>query len=68
VSHNIFKHLEIVGTSEKSIESAISNALAKAHETLRNIEWFEVIQTRGKINAGKIEEFQVILKIGMLLE
>ena len=67
--HNhVYKILEIVGSSETSIEEAISTAISHASKTVRNMDWFEVIQTRGHIVDGKIGHYQVTLKIGFTLE
>ena len=67
--HNhIYKILEIVGSSETSIEDAITSAIEHASKTVRNMDWFEVIQTRGHVVNGKIGHFQVTLKIGFTLE
>jgi flavin-binding protein dodecin len=68
MENHIFKHIEIVGTSNQSIENAIQAAVQKASKTLRNIEWFEVLSTRGSIENGKVKEYQVIMKIGIKLE
>jgi flavin-binding protein dodecin len=65
---HVYKMLEIVGSSETSIEEAISTAIAQANKTVRNMEWFEVVQTRGHIENGKIAHYQVTLKIGFTLE
>ena len=67
--HNhIYKILEIVGSSETSIEDAITSAIEHASKTVRHMDWFEVIQTRGHVVNGKIGHFQVTLKIGFTLE
>ena len=67
--HNhIYKILEIVGSSETSIEDAITSAIEHASKTVRNMDWFEVIQTRGHVVNGKIGHFQVTIKIGFTLE
>lgn len=63
-----YKVLEIVGSSEISIEDAIQGAIGKAGETIRNLDWFEVIETRGHIVDGKVAHFQVTMKIGFTLE
>jgi dodecin len=68
MKNHVYKILEIVGSSETSIEDAISSAVAKAHKTIRNMDWFEVIETRGHIENGKIGHYQVTLKIGFSLE
>ena len=64
----VYKILEIVGSSETSIEEAISSAIEHASKTVRNMDWFEVMQTRGHIVNGKIGHYQVTLKIGFTLE
>lgn len=65
---HIYKVVEIVGSSETSIEDAIGTAIARANETLRNLRWFEVLQTRGHIENGKVAHYQVTLKIGFTME
>ena len=64
----VYKVAEIVGTSGSSVEKAIENALSRAGGTLRNIKWFEVVQTRGSIGARQQIQYQVLLKIGFALE
>ena len=68
MQEHIYKVVEIVGSSEKSIEDAISSAVARAHETLRHLRWFEVVQTRGHIENGKVKHYQVALKLGFTME
>jgi flavin-binding protein dodecin len=68
MTNHIYKVVELVGSSETSIEDAISAAIAKANKTIRNMDWFEVVQTRGHIENGKIGHYQVTLKIGFILE
>jgi flavin-binding protein dodecin len=65
---HIYKVVEIVGTSEKSIEDAISAAVARASKTLRHLRWCEVVHTRGHIENGKIQHYQVELKLGFTME
>lgn len=65
---HVYKLVELVGSSEKSIEDAIAGAVSKAHETIRNLRWFEVVQTRGHIEDGKISHYQVVLKVGFTME
>ncbi len=65
---HIYRVIEIVGTSDKSNEDAIRQALARASRTLRNLRWFEVIRQSGHIADGRIEHFQVTLKVGFTLE
>jgi flavin-binding protein dodecin len=68
MSGHIYKHIELTGRSHIGIEDAISRAIAKASETIRNIRWFEVIDTRGQVDKGKVEHWQVTLKVGFTLE
>ena len=64
----VYKIVEVAGTSEQSISKAIDNAIGKASSTLRNLGWFEVVQMRGDIKDGKVNRYQVTLKIGFSLE
>jgi flavin-binding protein dodecin len=64
----VYKTVELTGTSTKSVEDAINIGVARAAKTLRQLEWFEVIETRGQIRDGKIAHWQVTLKLGMRLE
>jgi hypothetical protein len=63
-SSHTYKKVEIVGSSPNSIEEAIQNALDECGKSLRNMEWFEVVETRGHIVDGKVSHYQVSLKIG----
>jgi flavin-binding protein dodecin len=65
---HVYKVVELVGASTSSIEDAINMALSRASETLRNLRWFEVLQTRGDIENGKAAHFQVTLRVGFTLE
>jgi flavin-binding protein dodecin len=60
--------VELVGSSQTSIEKAIENAISRASKTLKNINWFEVVETRGHIEGGKVAHYQVKLKVGFRLE
>lgn len=62
-----YKLIELVGVSSGSIEEAIQNAISRANQTLKNLDWFEVTETRGLIQEGKINQFQVKLKVGFRL-
>ncbi|RWW90841.1 hypothetical protein BHE74_00022261 [Ensete ventricosum] len=62
--HHTYKKVELVGSSTSSIEDAINNALAEAHKSIKHLEWFEVVDTRGHIKDGKAAHFQVTLKVG----
>jgi flavin-binding protein dodecin len=68
MAEHVYKKLEIVGSSPNGPEEAIHNALSRAHKTIRNMRWFEVTETRGYIEDGKIAHWQVTLKIGFTLE
>jgi flavin-binding protein dodecin len=65
---HIYKKLELVGTSPESIEKAVENALARAAATIRNLRWFEVVETRGHIEGGRISHWQVTIKAGFTLD
>ena len=65
---HIYKILELVGSSEKSIEDAIQNAITRASKTIREMKWFEVLETRGHIEGGKVAHYQVTLRVGFTLE
>ena len=65
---HIYRVIEIVGTSQKSIDDAIKTALDRANSTLRNLRWFEVARTSGHIENGKVQHFQVTLKVGFTME
>ncbi|HID48459.1 MAG TPA: hypothetical protein EYP40_02410 [Chromatiales bacterium] len=68
MSEHIYKMIELVGSSPNSTDEAIENAIARAAESLHNLDWFEVIETRGHIVEGRIAHYQVKLKIGFRLE
>jgi flavin-binding protein dodecin len=65
---HVYKVIDLVGTSEKSIEDAVATAITRASQTMRNLRWFEVMETRGHIEQGKISHYQVVLKVGFTLE
>ena len=65
---HIYKIIQLAGSSNDSIEGAIQNAIAKASKTLHHLRWFEVIETRGHIEDGKVSHYQVVLKVGFTLE
>lgn len=64
---HIYKKVEIVGTSDQSSDAAVQNALNKASKSIRNLRWFEVVETRGSIKNGGIERWQITLKIGFTM-
>ncbi|MET7604456.1 dodecin [Streptomyces avermitilis] len=68
MSDHTYRVTEIVGTSTEGIDQAIRNGVARAAQTLRNLDWFEVTQTRGQIVNGQIEYYQVGLKVGFRLD
>jgi flavin-binding protein dodecin len=65
---HVYKTIELVGSSTRGMEDAVQRAIAKAAETVRNLRWFEVVDTRGHIEGGRIAHWQVTLKIGFTLE
>lgn len=65
---SVFKKIEVVGTSSQSLSDAVANAVAKASSTVRNMAWFEVVEQRGRISDGKIDQYQVTVKIGFRLD
>jgi flavin-binding protein dodecin len=67
-SDHVYRVIEIVGTSEKSISDAIDKAIMRAHKTLRNLRWFEVVRTSGQIENGKVRHYQVTLSVGFTME
>lgn len=65
---HIYRVIELAGTSTKTMEDAIQNAILRASKTLRNLRWFQVVETRGRIEDGKITRWEVIVKVGFALE
>ncbi|MGA7866561.1 MAG: dodecin [Stellaceae bacterium] len=65
---HVYRIIEVAGSSENNIEDAIKNAVSRASRTLRQVGWFEVVQTRGHVEEGKVAHYQVILKVGFTLE
>jgi len=65
---HVYKILELAGSSEKGIDDAIQNAIARASKTIREMKWFEVLETRGHIENGKVAHYQVMLRVGFTLE
>ncbi|MBZ0201253.1 MAG: dodecin family protein [Ignavibacteriaceae bacterium] len=68
MANHVYKIIELAGTSPNSIEDAINNAVEKASETVKNMRWFEVQETRGHIEKGKVQHWQVIIKVGFTIE
>ena len=68
MSDNVYKHIQLTGTSGKSIEDAVNTALARAAKTVHNMRWFEVVETRGNIEDGKVREWQTTIRVGFTLD
>jgi dodecin len=68
MSDHVYKSIELTGSSPTSIEDAVNGAIAKASETVRNIQWFTVEETRGHVLDGKVAHWQVTIKVGFTLE
>jgi dodecin len=65
---HVYKILDLVGSSENSIEDAVQNAIARASKTVRELKWFEIVQTRGHVENGIVRHYQVTLRVGFTLE
>ena len=65
---SVYRKIELTGTSPNSIEEAIQNAIAHSGESIPNMRWFEVVETRGAIQNGKVAEWQVTIKVGFNVE
>jgi flavin-binding protein dodecin len=61
---HVYKQIELTGTSTTSIEDAVDKAIKLAHKTVKNLSWFQVIETRGTIDKGKVQHWQVTIKVG----
>ncbi|MGV9249172.1 dodecin [Streptomyces sp. NPDC003710] len=68
MTDHTYRVTEIVGSSPEGVDQAVRNAITRASQTLRNLDWFEVTQVRGRIENGQIEHYQVGLKVGFRLE
>ncbi len=68
MSNHVYKTVELVGSSDNGIEAAIQNAVGRAHETIRNIRWFEVKQVRGHVEDGRVAHYQVSISLGFTLD
>lgn len=68
MSNHTYRVTEIVGTSPDSVEQAVRNGIARASQTVRNLDWFEVTQVRGHIEDGQVAHWQVGLKVGFRLD
>ncbi len=67
MTDHVYKKIELTGSSSVGIQEAIENAIAKAAQTIHNMRWFEVIETRGHIDQDKIAHWQVTIKVGFTL-
>ena len=65
---HVYKHIELIGSSKASMENAVENAISRANKSVRNMRWFEVTDTRGHIVDGKVDHWQVTIKIGFTME
>lgn len=68
MSEHVYKMIEIVGSSTAGTDDAVRNAIERAGKTLKNLNWFQVVDTRGHIEGGKVAHWQVTVKIGFRLE
>lgn len=68
MSDHVYKSIELTGSSPNSIEEAVSNAVARAAQTIRNMRWFQITETRGHLDDGKIAHWQVTIKVGFTLD
>jgi dodecin len=68
MSEHVYKQIELTGSSKTGVEDAIQSAIAKASKTLRNLHWFQVVDTRGYIEQGKVDYWQVTIKLGFRLD
>lgn len=68
MADHVYKHIELTGSSQKSIEDAVQNAIARANKSVRNMRWMQITETRGHIDNGKISHWQVTVKVGFTLE
>ncbi len=65
---HVYKHIELTGTSTVSIEAAVTTAIKRAHKTIKKLSWFQVVETRGNIDKGKVLHWQVTIKVGFVVE
>jgi len=68
MSDHVYKKIELTGSSSIGIQEAVENAVNKASQTINNMRWFEVIETRGHIDDGKVQHWQVTIKVGFTIE
>ncbi len=65
---HVYQHIELTGTSTTTIEDAVSRAIKRAHKTVKKLSWFQVLETRGHLDKGKVQHWQVTIKAGFTLE
>lgn len=68
MKNHVYKLIELTGTSTTSIEDAVDRAIKCAHKTVRKMGWFQVLETRGSIDKGKVQHWQVTIKVGFSVE
>jgi flavin-binding protein dodecin len=68
MNDHVYKLIELTGTSTTSVEDAVEKAIKRAHRTIKNLCWFQVVETRGAINKGKVDHWQVTIKVGFTVE
>lgn len=68
MANNVYKHIELTGTSNASIEDAVQSAISRASKTVRNMRWMQIIETRGHVEGGKVVQWQVTIKAGFTLD
>jgi flavin-binding protein dodecin len=66
--NQVYKLIELTGTSPDSVENAVERAIRRASRTIKHLSWFEVVEIRGSIDAGRVHRWQVTLKVGFLIE
>ncbi len=65
---HVYKLIELTGTSSSSVEDAVGKAIQRAHKTIKNLSWFQVVETRGNIEKGQVHRWQVTIKVGFTVE
>lgn len=68
MENKVYKKIEITGTSSVSSDDAVNNALARAAKSVKNLRWFEVVETRGAISEGNVQQWQVTIKVGFTMD
>lgn len=68
MNNPVYKLIELTGTSPDSIEDAVDRAIKRAHKTVKNLSWFQIVETRGNIMKGKVHHWQVTIKVGFTVE